>query len=39
MSPEMCMKENLHAILEGGCHITLRTEQLIPDLVWSVCAQ
>lgn len=37
---EMCMKENLYAILERGCHITLRAEQLIPDLVWSVvCAQ
>lgn len=34
--PEMCMQENLPAILERGCHITLTAEQLIPDLVWSV---
>lgn len=35
-NPEMCMKENLPAILERDCHITLTAEQLIPDLVWSV---
>lgn len=36
----MGMKENLHAILERGCHITLRAEQLIPNLVWSLmCLQ
>lgn len=39
-SLEVCMKENIHAVLERGCHITLRAKQLIPDLVWSlVCAQ